>query len=231
MYKEIYKNILENAKNRILTCYTEKHHIIPRYQGGTNSLDNIVELTYREHVIVHFLRWKLFNNPEDKCAYMLMMNYSVNRKIEVGKMVAEINRRSGHISRLAKHNKDTKWMLEIQTKEFSSLGGKKGGKIAKDTGQIYTIKTKESCTRGGITAGNLAKERNQVQQVGKFKGNYVLIMPDGTEFLHTFQAAEYMNLSRKIISSRCKQHHLGFSRRLKQHSELGVKGILLTEQN
>lgn len=231
MYKEIYKNILENAKNRVLTCYTEKHHIIPKYQGGSNSIDNLVELTYREHTIIHFLRWKLFNNPEDKCAYKLMMNHTLNRKIEVGKMVAEINKKSGHISKLAKYNKDTKWMLKIQTKESCSLGGKKAGKIAKDTGQIYTIKTKESCTKGGITAGNLAKERNQVQQVGKFKGNYVLIMPDGTEFLHTFQAAEYMNLSRKIISSRCKQNHLGFSRRLKQQSELGVKGILLTEQN
>lgn len=229
MYKEIYENILEKAKNRVLTCYTEKHHIIPRYQGGDNSSDNLIELTYREHLIIHFLRWKLFNNPQDKCAYKLMLNYSLDRKKEVCYMVAEINKKSGHIMRLSQKNKESGWMLKIRSKENCILGGKKAGKIAKETGQIYSIKTKESCTNGGITAGNLAKDRNQIQQIAKYKGKYVLIMPCGTEFLHCFEAAAYMKLPKEVISHRCKQNNLGFSRRLKQPSELGMYGILLTE--
>ena len=40
-YSRWYYNIIKNSKNRILTAYSERHHIIPRSLGGNDSLENI----------------------------------------------------------------------------------------------------------------------------------------------------------------------------------------------
>ena len=54
-YKKWYDMIIENAKNRRLTGYKERHHIIPKSLGGNNELTNLVDLTAREHFICHRL--------------------------------------------------------------------------------------------------------------------------------------------------------------------------------
>lgn len=52
-YKRIYDEIISNAKNRITNKgdYFEKHHIIPKFDNGSNDKDNLVRLTAREHFI------------------------------------------------------------------------------------------------------------------------------------------------------------------------------------
>lgn len=57
-YKTWHDNIITKAKNRTLTCYTEKHHILPKCLGGLNNEDNLVRLTAKEHFIVHMLLCK-----------------------------------------------------------------------------------------------------------------------------------------------------------------------------
>ena len=54
-YKKYYYAIVDNAKQREISGYVEKHHIIPRSLGGNNKVDNIVSLTAREHYICHLL--------------------------------------------------------------------------------------------------------------------------------------------------------------------------------
>ena len=56
---------MERGKARVLpsTIYTEKHHIIPRSEGGADTDENLVELTAREHFLAHYLLAKAF--PED----------------------------------------------------------------------------------------------------------------------------------------------------------------------
>lgn len=46
---------MSKASNRSLDCYKEHHHIIPKALGGSDSLDNLVYLTAREHYIAHLL--------------------------------------------------------------------------------------------------------------------------------------------------------------------------------
>lgn len=68
LYSKIYYSIIDRAKNRVLDCYVEKHHIIPRCMGGTDDPENLVKLTFREHFICHQLLCKMF--PEnDKIFY------------------------------------------------------------------------------------------------------------------------------------------------------------------
>jgi hypothetical protein len=54
-YTRIYYTIVERAKTRIISGYTENHHIIPRSLGGSNSKDNLAALTAREHFICHLM--------------------------------------------------------------------------------------------------------------------------------------------------------------------------------
>lgn len=53
-YRAVYDAIIARASDtRELTCYTERHHIIPQCLGGPDAADNIVVLTAREHFIAH----------------------------------------------------------------------------------------------------------------------------------------------------------------------------------
>ena len=54
-YSRIYYSIVNRAKSRSVTGYKETHHIIPRSLGGSDYPDNLVDLTAKEHYIVHLL--------------------------------------------------------------------------------------------------------------------------------------------------------------------------------
>ena len=58
-YTRIYHSIIENAKSRIISVYTENHHIIPKSLDGDNSKNNLVKLTAREHFVCHLLLTKM----------------------------------------------------------------------------------------------------------------------------------------------------------------------------
>lgn len=60
-YQNIYQQLVERAKSRTIDGYTEKHHIVPRCLGGSDTKDNLVSLTAREHFIAHLLLVKIHN--------------------------------------------------------------------------------------------------------------------------------------------------------------------------
>jgi len=216
----IYEKYIKSLENQSIEGYFEYHHIIPRHIGGNNDISNLIKLKYRQHTLAHLLLYRVYKRPQDLCAYKLMRGLSESRKSEISKMIGENHKLSGHIYRLGQSNKETNWINLIKTKESLSKGGKKSGQIAKETGQILTIQTEESCRKGGIAAGNLARERGQIQALAKRKGLYVLIMPDGTEFQHVFQAVESTGIPSKKLIDWCKMSRRGYSRRVKTQEEL-----------
>lgn len=58
-YTRIYYQIINRAQTRKLDGYCEEHHIVPKCLGGSNSKENLVELTAREHFICHLLLTKM----------------------------------------------------------------------------------------------------------------------------------------------------------------------------
>jgi hypothetical protein len=46
-----------------------KHHIIPKYLGGTDAPSNLVLLHPYDHAILHFVRWKMYGFDGDGWAY------------------------------------------------------------------------------------------------------------------------------------------------------------------
>lgn len=78
-YKNIHDLIIERAKNRTIDEYTEIHHIIPKSIGGTDEKTNLVNLTFKEHYIVHILLTKIYpDNKELLYAAWMMSNRSSN---------------------------------------------------------------------------------------------------------------------------------------------------------
>jgi len=78
-YEKIYNQLIERAQseNRQKGCgiYFERHHIVPKCIGGTNSKDNLILLTAREHYVAHKLLCEIYPD-NDKLHYALwrMMN-------------------------------------------------------------------------------------------------------------------------------------------------------------
>lgn len=71
-YTKIYNSIISNAKNRESDGYVETHHIIPISLGGPDTLDNLVNLTAREHFICHWLLIKMIDDKaRNKMLYAL----------------------------------------------------------------------------------------------------------------------------------------------------------------
>jgi hypothetical protein len=79
-YNRIVHHFLKNPPSE---CFCEKHHIVPRCLGGSDSKDNIVILPARAHFICHYMLHKAY--PENSqlahaFAMMSVSNASQNRK-------------------------------------------------------------------------------------------------------------------------------------------------------
>lgn len=63
-YQRWHDQIIDRARHRTLDPYKERHHIRPRSLGGSDDPDNLVDLTYREHFLVHWLLIRLLSGYE-----------------------------------------------------------------------------------------------------------------------------------------------------------------------
>lgn len=70
-YTAHYERLIERARHRVFEGYRERHHVVPVCMGGTNALENIVELTPEEHYVGHQLLVKIFPGNA-KLAYAAM---------------------------------------------------------------------------------------------------------------------------------------------------------------
>lgn len=101
-YKEIYKNFILRCKSQNIPdgIYFEKHHIVPRSHGGTDCPENIVKLTFRQHIFAHKLLWKTYKKSSDLMAVMLMTGAELDvrraRQVANGKA----NVANGHLERI-----------------------------------------------------------------------------------------------------------------------------------
>jgi len=54
-YKRVYGDFIKSRREieKSLTCYTERHHILPRCMGGGNEPENLIRLTAEDHYFAH----------------------------------------------------------------------------------------------------------------------------------------------------------------------------------
>lgn len=147
IYSQIYYKLCEDRKQHI-NKYAHgsgihKHHIVPKHCGGSDDSSNLTYLTVREHIIAHFLLWKMFKNTNDlRSMKMLGANLSVHHRRIIGLWCKDNNigihgasledreiwRSRGIETQKNMPNSWYFWSTPEGRKKRASIGGKIGGK-------------------------------------------------------------------------------------------------------
>lgn len=92
-YQKIHDNIINQAKNRILNGYSERHHIIPRCMSGTNDKNNLVRLTPEEHYVVHQLLVKIYPNEPKLAMATFRLTHKSSKMFHNNKLYGWLKRK------------------------------------------------------------------------------------------------------------------------------------------
>ena len=143
-YKRIHDQIINRAKKRVLEGYKEKHHIVPKSMGGGNEQENIIELTAREHFIIHQLLVKIYPDAGKlKSALWFMCNQKgKGRDYKVSSRVYE-QAKLDHITQITGVLKSEQTKAKIATT-------KKGVPNLKNRGRKRPDLTERNVKRKGI---------------------------------------------------------------------------------
>jgi hypothetical protein len=160
MFRQIYNNICaEKSKIKeewISGSNLHRHHIVPKHSGGSDEEDNFAYLTIREHIIAHYLLWKIYKNPNDlRAMHMLGAKLTSEQRRIVGIWCRDNNIGFHGASKEEKRN----WRkrgIETQVKnkigihdpknfkKHASLGGKSGSRSQLNQGIAIFNKKKRS---------------------------------------------------------------------------------------
>lgn len=205
MWQKIYDSLIARAKNENRSdkakTYYEKHHIIPKHAGGSNEDGNLVLLTFREHILAHYILWKIHKRPGDRLMYLLRSQ----QKEEAQKLRVEMAVKSNRNGGLGFSNwsgekhplKDPDKIKQvIKTKrmrygkslrKIDNDARKKLSQIAKERANRPEVKLKRANTIKAINA-TLSKEqklkkyprqKERNANWGRIKGYYEVVKPNG----------------------------------------------------
>ena len=126
-YTQIYDNLVEKGKAlkeqwEPTGSGLERHRIVPGHQGGEYIEENCTYLTHREHIIAHFLLWKINGHQGDRSAYQMMKGVTCYPPALGVKRTEETRRR---ISESKKGKKNGPLSEERKRRISDSLKGKK----------------------------------------------------------------------------------------------------------
>jgi hypothetical protein len=146
---------------------THKHHIIPRYMGGTDEPENLVEVTVTQHAMFHFCNYQLWGNEEDRLAWRGLTGQITPDEVALEAMSLG-GKKGGN-----KH-KENKTGICGMTSEELSEAGKKGGKIAGNKckenktgvcGLSFEERSKNG-KKGGPIGGKIGGNKNKENKTG-----------------------------------------------------------------
>lgn len=150
LFSTIYHNLCESRKPNIVNYKRfsglHEHHIIPKHLGGSNDSTNLTYLTVREHIIAHFLLWKIYKSPNDlRAMKMLGANLSPHHRRMIGEYCRD-NSIGFHSDKFTREDRK-EWALRgIETQKQSNR---------KDTFYYWSTKEgrAERASMGGIIGG------------------------------------------------------------------------------
>jgi hypothetical protein len=140
---------LEDWRDR--TNEMHRHHIIPKHAGGLDLESNYTYLTIREHIIAHFLLWKIHRNPNDlRAMYMLGAKLTRSQRKLIGEWCRDNNigfhtpenRLKGAIASMKVQKLDYEengnknwyyWSTDEGRKERATLGGNASWEVQKQS--------------------------------------------------------------------------------------------------
>lgn len=155
-YIKLYDALVDAFRNQTLNPdeYTESHHIVPKHDGGDNSISNLVVVTYKQHRILHKVRYKAYKQKGDFLAYNLMYRIPCDKKIILcsiaGRIGGRKNVESGHIFRLGKKFGRENGLKNVESGQLDSIRllannkkqrehASKLGKLRHESGELLKI--------------------------------------------------------------------------------------------
>lgn len=166
LYKNRYDKLINYYTENIVEGFIEKHHIIPKCMGGSDSLNNIVLLPTRVHFIAHYLLYKAY--PEDiKLAHAFAMMGVCN----------EHQHRSSKLyekSKLAR----SKALKGVPRPEWVKL---KMRKQKNNTENYKKPKTKEHCDNISLSLKGKRRTKEAIKNSVNAKQQYFAMLRKQTE--------------------------------------------------
>ena len=115
-------------------CYCEKHHIIPKSEGGKDEPDNLVNLTAREHYVAHRLLAHIYDDAKMWFA-LHMLSHNPSSYHTITSRIYQLLK-----VKLSEKQKGRKFTDEWKRKISEAKKGKKGKSLTEE----HKLKISES---------------------------------------------------------------------------------------
>lgn len=206
-YSKVYKNLTESRKSRglnkkVLEGYYEKHHITPKCLGGKDEAENLVLLTYREHVIVHKLLVKIYpHNKKLKKALTRML-------------ICEVSVDGKKVKKEIKSSREAEKIRKLYVESLTGDGNPNFGKCGVNASHYgYKHSPEARAKISKANKGKLVGEKNPMYGIrltgdknpmyGKFGGNHPaskkVIDSCGKVFNSITECANYHKINRNQL--------------------------------
>lgn len=162
---------------------THKHHIIPKYMGGLDTPENLVEVTVTQHAMFHFCNYQLWGNEEDKIAWKAISGQidvdvikqeaqllgakkggQIHKENGTGIFSLTFEQRSENSKKIAKSNKEKGIAIFGMTSVQKSEARKKGGKNSSSQ-KWQCTKTGHVSNAGGLSSYQKARGINTSNRI------------------------------------------------------------------
>lgn len=149
-YTKWYYAIVIDAKIKKLDKkFSEKHHIIPRCLGGSNELENIVRLSYKQHFICHLLLTKMTEGDARSKMLYTMWLFRGKTKKQIARAQFDVQKIS---SRWFQYFKRLRKELGVSTETRLKMSKGMMGKNKNKTASIETKKKMSEAAKYRITS-------------------------------------------------------------------------------
>lgn len=135
----------------------EKHHITPRFEGGSDNKENLVCVTVKEHVFAHWLRWKVLGKTRDLTAYLFRVGNTDSALASQKQAVREARER------------DRREEKGFFNSDFQQEMGLRGGSKGSSAGSLSQFEARQTV---GRRYGVITGKSNQSQELRVFLSNY-----------------------------------------------------------
>jgi len=218
-YHAHYDKLIARSRGRLLECYTEKHHIIPRCMGGGDEQKNLAVLTAEEHYVAHQLLVKMHPGNKSLVYATVMMGSArpnsnnkiygwVRRKFaetQRGKIVSEETRakmRAAHLGK-SKHTPESrKKIAEARTGVPWTAAQRAARPVFEYTVDDKTWNSITECaTHYGVSEPTIYGWRLKGYTKSRLQRDFTVTY-DGVEYPSTAAAARAHGISKQGMAKR-----------------------------
>lgn len=182
-------------------AFMHKHHIIPRYKGGSDEPENLVTIPVIRHAMYHFCNYQLWGNEEDRIAWRglsgIISNEQViyesillgqSKGVKAAKTPEAIEKKKKKLKEI-KHQQGSKnsqygkkWIHNLKLKQSMRIDknseipeGWKLGRIINFDSHIQKLKRKEN---------NKLKSENEINnKIAYYEKMYKLYLTKGFSYI------------------------------------------------